>query len=634
MKISVTPRRLYALACAAFLCVKVTGRAESTLTVSELQQTSATHGSLELQLRTTDAPAALEMELSYDASSVEVSAPSAVQTSAGDGSDYQVGAHTVSPGTVRVVLSSAKMLALPDGTTLRIPLKAKGTKITNSLPVAISELKLVNREAKQVERRIGTTVCVKGMRLNPVGGQKVALQLDVDVLRDIKSGVGIKELEYFVNGVRVRKLTGSQGQTLAQTVHAWDLPGSGTFELKARMTMTDGSVVESKSQPVVITGVSTTPVKASYAGVVVDADRTQKKAAATGSVQLNTTSIVSTTEAGQSSVGSYSMRLILNGLTMSAAGRFREGSVSDLVFTHPRDPARFYYARLQQEATGLLDRITGVVTDGTIQVSDGSVVASAGSLVVEGTSVTSVSSAKDGTFVSTFIANRNLWGGSLDSSNQAGNYTVVLRSGAGSTTDGVGLFSVGQVGTVSGVVSLSDQSRASQSGWLSKDGVWELYSTLIRTSGFLQGNLDFIRAEKGVVSGRLDWRSSRDSIRELAVEGGSYLTPAAGSPMLPVPTPIHSNNVKLTLSGGSLSGAVEQMLTLDSANKIYVTPPNPNKILIRMDPARGGFIGTSLTPGERSRMVFQGVWLHKEEIGVGFFSSPSGVGTVNLEVVP
>jgi hypothetical protein len=53
-----------------------------------------------------------------------------------------------------------------------------------------------------------------------------------------------------------------------------------------------------------------------------------------------------------------------------------------------------------------------------------------------------------------------------------------------------------------------------------------------------------------------------------------------------------------------------------------------------MDPVRGGFIGTSLTPGERSRMVFQGVWLQKEEIGVGFFSGPSGVGTVNLEVVP
>jgi hypothetical protein len=597
-----------------------------------MQQTSAAQGSLELSLKTTDAPIALQMELSYDAQSVEVSEPSAVQLPGGDGSDYRVDAHIVSEGTMRVVLSSAKMLPLPDGATIRIPVKAKGARITNFLPLAISELDLVDGAAQRVNRKIGSTVRVKGVKVDQAGPQKAAVQLDVDVLRDMSSGVMIKEVEYFVNGLSVRKLGGGSSGAVGLTTQRWDLPGSGTFELRARMTMTDGSIVESRPQPIVVTGVSTTPVKASYAGSVDDAARGEKKASATGSLQLSTTSIVAGMPGGQRSVGSYSMRLVLNGVPMTAAGRFREGSVSDLVLKHPKDRSSIY-VRLQQEATGLLDRITGVVTDGTIRVVDsGTVVASAGSMIVTDGVVTT-GTATAGRFISTFVANRNVWGGSVNTDTQAGNYTVVLRSDSGSTVDGTGLLTVGRVGTVTGVVSLSDNSRVTQSGWLSKEGVWQLYAPLNRNSGFLRGDLDFMRAELGTVSGRVDWRASAMRLTELSLEGGTYSAPAKGTTAFPVSFVGAGSNLLLTISGGYLASNIQQGIRLDSANRLSATLPNPQRLSIRLDSGRGGFSGTFFIPGERNTTPFSGVWLRGEEFGVGFFSHPGGSGNLSLEVL-
>jgi hypothetical protein len=631
MKFHATPRWLHVSACAVFFCLQAACFGESTLTVSEVQQTSASQGSLELLLRTSDRPTALQMEVSYDSQSVEVSEPSGVQLPAADSSDFRVNAFIVSEGTMRVVLSSAKMLPLPDGATIRIPVKAKGARITNFLPLAISELDLVDEAANRVSRKIGSTVRVKGMKVNQVGSQKAAVQLDVDVLRDMSSDVKVREVEYFVNGLRVSTVSSGEGGLLTSMAQAWDLPGSGAFELKARMKMTDGSIVESRPQSIVITGVSTTPVKAIYAGAVVDVVQEERKASATGSIQLATTSIISAMPGGQRSFGGFSMKLMLNGVPMSATGRFREGSVADLVLKHPKDRSNIYI-RLQQEATGLLDRITGVVTDGTIRVVDaGTVVASAGSVTLTD-GVVAAGTATTGKFVANFAANRNVWGGSVNTDDQAGNYTVVLRSDSGSRVDGTGLLTVGRVGTVTGVFSLSDNSRVAQSGWLSKDGIWKVYAPLNRNVGFLQGDVDFMRAEHGAVSGRFDWRVNALRVTELSAEGGAYEAPARGAALFPVGLIGSGPNLWLTISGGSLGSGVKQGLRLDAANRLSVTLPNPQRLSIRLDSARGGFSGSFFVPGEKKATPFSGVWLRDEEFGAGFFSHPAGSGNLSLEV--
>ncbi len=586
--------------------------AASTLTVSEVERSGTTQGSFLVQLGTTEEPTALELELVFDPDEVEVSAPGSLQIPGGDAEAFEVAAHEKSDGRMRVVLSSPKLLPLKDGTSFRVPVRAtrNQTAFTNTLPVMVSDMKLSDARAQGSQARVGTTVRIKGVNRDQVlrggsRGEKPQVVLDVGLIKE--TALSVASVEYFVNGTRVLQRQNGAGAV-------WEPPGSGTFELKARVTLSDDSVVWSGAVPVVITGVNTPPVRASYSGLVRDRGA-GKEAVATGAISFATTAV--------GALGSYSMKLNLNGRSVSASGKMKPGS-TDLVSA---GGVNIYF---QQEAVVASDQIRGVVSNGTIS-SEG---------VVTG-----------GTFVGVFEARRNVWiKGRVETGTLAGRYTVALPSESALATvsgavapEGVGTVSLSALGVAQGVFSFWDGSRVTLGGWISKDGVLPVYGSLKKGVGFLAGEMDFSgKGRPGELGGSLNWRSSASDVEELAARGGKFV-PAQNGLILPVRT--GPGNLVLGFSGGGLEEPVSDALTLGSSNAIAFPSPNVRRLSLKIDKVSGMVAGGYQFAGDRSSSTFLGVVLPVElrsEIEAGYFTRVQGVGagrvilggTVRLEVAP
>jgi hypothetical protein len=583
--------------------------AASTLTVSEVERSSSTQGSFLVVLNTTDNPTALELDLVYDAAEVEVSAPGSLQIPDGDPEDFEVVSNEKASGRMRVVLSSRKLAPLKDGTVFRVPVRVaqSASTIENTLPVLVSNIEVCDARAERSGVKLGATatVRIKGVKRDkPVygtNGKAPALELDLGLIKD--DSVRVAAVEFFVNGVALPK---QQGVT-------WTPPGSGPFELKAKATMEDGSLVWSSTVPVLITGVNTRPVRASYAGVVRDREGA-KSAGATGAIVFATTAV--------GSLGSYSVKLNLGGRSFSAAGKIKVGSTENVKV------GGRYTLYFQQEAVGVSDKIRGLVTDGTVNA---------------------LGEPGGGTFVGTFEANRNVWvKGRAESTDFAGRYTVVLPLATNLASipapvpvEGVAVIGVSSLGMAQGVFSFWDGTRSTQSGWISKDAVWPVYSSIQKGAGFLAGELDFSAAGKaGNVGGAVDWRVGPSGLHELAPRGGRFVTPS-GQLLLPVKREPGNLHVKFT--GGGLASQASETVTLGEGGAVAYPLSNPRRLSLRMDPVAGGFAGGYTFDGDKQSSPFFGVLLQGETAGdfeTGFFSRTrvfqSGKymegGTLRLEV--
>ncbi len=433
---------------------------------------------------------------------------------------------------------------------------------------------------------------VRGLESDLKVDGKGGMTLALDLLKD--ESTSIAGVEYFVNSVKIQSATGPDAV-------AWKPPGSGTFEFTAKVTLADGSVVQSRVVPVIVAGLATRPVNANYSGAVVDASGA-KSAATTGQVTFSTTSY--------GSLGSYTMRLVLNGARFGAAGRFGAESVgtATLAANLPalgKTTLRLFF---QQEATGLADTIRGVVTDGSLNASG---------------------EPSGGSFVSNFVANRNVWMRSIkETGDMSAKYTVTLPSldeRAGGTP-GVGVVSLSNLGVVFGLFTMGDGIRSSQSGWISTGGIWDPYVSLYANRGFLQGNIDFSdKGHSGWVGGWADWRRSATDLRELDVVGGKYAGPAKGT-VFPVKPQL--GNVRVTVSGGSLAAPVSQLMNLSVLNLVTVSGSNPYKLSLSIDRLGGSFTGSILLPGSTVASQFLGVLLQGEGRGAGVFVPAGKAGTL------
>lgn len=570
------------------------GLAATTVTVSELEKSGPNQGSLLVELSTTDSPTAFEMDFHFNPARVEVLAPVSLQVPGGSPEDFSLDSNLVASGTLRVVLSSSKLKALVDGTSMRVPVRAaRGqAEISDYLPVLVSNMEISDNQAHAHKPKLGTTVRVQGFEKGVKYDGKGGISLALDLLKDPSTSV--TKVEYFANSVKIQ----SSKETGAI---AWKPPGSGTFELNARVTLADGSVVESRSLPVIVAGLATKPVKASYSGAVVDSSAA-RSAEATGMVTFETTS--------SGTYGSYSARLLLNGVSVGAAGKFGAESVgtASVVANLPVVGKKTLRLRFQQEATGLADTIRGVVTDGTLSPSG---VASGGS------------------FVSDFVANRNVW---IKTSRETGEmkakYTVSLPAtdNQEALAPGFGVLSLSNLGVVTGLFTLADGTKSAQSGWVSTGGIWQPYASLYSNAGYLSGNVDFSdKGHSGWIGGWLDWRRSRTQLRELDLVGGKYIDPVKKT-VLPVKK--GAGNARLTVSGGSLANSLSQVVTLSSLNLVSVAGPNPYKLSLSIDRAGGGFTGKIWLPGGHAATPFSGVFLQGGSRGSGLFMPSGSVGTL------
>jgi hypothetical protein len=576
-----------------FLALLSGAFASSTVTVSELEKSGRDQGSMLVQLQTTDDPTAFELDFLFDPTQVEVLSPVSLQIPGGASEDYSLDANIVGAGTMRVVLSSPRLKPLVSGTSMRLPVRAASGRdqIQNYLPVLVSNMELSDTQAQSLRPKLGTTVRVKGFEKGVKYDGKAGVSLALDLLKDASTSVS--SVEYFANSVKIQNAPGTDAIS-------WRPPGSGTFELTARVTLADGSVVESRAMPVIVSGLATRPVSASYTGAVMDTSA-GKSAAATGLVTFATTS------AG--SLGSYSMRLLLNGVSLGVAGRFGAESVATAAVSAklPAAGLKTLRLRFQQEATGIADTIRGVITDGTID---------------------SAGETSGGSFVSDFVASRNVWTKSLKETGQmAGKYTVSLPvvDELGAVTSGIGLISLSNLGVVTGLFTLGDGIRSSLSGWISVDGMWQPYASLYSNRGFLSGAIDFSdKGRSGWIGGVADWRRSVSELRELDVVGGKFVPPV-NTTVFPVRRA--AGNAVVILSGGTLSAPISQSVTLSAFNSITVNLPNPYRLSLTLDRVGGSFTGSFWPSGARSSVPIAGVLLPQESKGKGLFIPSGSTGT-------
>jgi hypothetical protein len=563
--------------------------AESSFIVSELEKTGPSQGYIQFTLKTTAAASALGVELKYDPKQIRLSEPGSIQVVSGSAEDFSLESNVDSPGDMRVVLSSPKLRKLASGISFRVPVQSsvKGAVLGNYLPVAVSNIELSDLEARSAAAKLGTTVRLQGLTGGDTLNGKAGIRLGLDILKDETSKV--KTVEYFADGVKVQTSTGVSPVT-------WTPKGSGSFELSARVTQTDGTVVTARAMPVVVTGLATAPFKGSYSGVV--SDRSGAFAsAATGEVQVLTTAL-----------GSYSVRLTLNGETLTDSGKFGAESVgvSSIVSKASKKTVRL---RFQQEAKDISDKISGIVTDGTI-AADGT--------------------PKGGTFASKFTARRNVWTDDPKKTVElAGKYTVAASpAGTPGSPKATGAVTVGSTGTVVGLFSHADGTRVTQSGFISKEGIWETYASLYKAAGFLTGSIDFSDRDRGV-AGDMVWRTGAKSVADLDVSGSSFKLPASG---LVLPVKSGAGNVKLEFAGGPLSQTVSKTVTLGARNTVTIPSADAQVLSLKLDPSNGTFTG-SLRPSAKGLVQpFSGVLLQNGSQGVGYLGSGVNTGWVRLDL--
>ncbi len=83
---------------------------------------------------------------------MEVLAPVSLVVPDGSPDDFSLDSNIVSPGVMRVVLSSSKLKPLMNGTSMRVPVRAAAgrTEIHDYLPVLVSNMEISDTQARQV----------------------------------------------------------------------------------------------------------------------------------------------------------------------------------------------------------------------------------------------------------------------------------------------------------------------------------------------------------------------------------------------------------------------------------------------------------------------------------------------------
>lgn len=599
--ILISMRSLRSPLCAGLLLgLSSTGLfAQSTITVTEMEKTSATEGSLLLKLQTSDKPTAFETELLYDPKKIDVTAPGSLQVPGAEEGAFTVDWFNVADGRLRVVLSSSRLLPLADGTSFRVPVRAaKGVaKIDGFFPVALSDMELSDTVGKPTTPRMGTSLRIRNLESGAKINGKSGVSLGLELVKD--ASVAVSKVEYLANGKVIKTSSGVDGVS-------WTPPGSGTFQLTARVTLANGTKTESRMTPVIVTGLATPPVKGTYSGVVTDRS-SEKAARATGSIQVATTTVGAT--------GSYSLRLILNGTSLAASGKFDSESVANLsVVTRAGGVSKTHRIRFQQEATGFADAISGVVTDGTISASG---------------------EPSGGSFASAFVADRHVWAaGTNETGPLAGRYTLALplANEVSDTPLGFSLLTVSPVGVALGRFSLTDGTRVTLSGTVSKEGVWRPYVSLAARTGFLTGGLDFSdKGQSGLMGGELDWRRSASVLTALEGLGGKY-EPNPKSAVFAVKT--GTGNVQIDISSGGLSSSIVQTATLTPTSAVQIPLPNARRIVVRFDRTAGSFSGSFTAPGDSKTTPIEGVVLQSEKRAIGSFVRNGVRGFVAITALP
>ncbi len=239
-----------------------------------------------------------------------------------------------------------------------------------------------------------------------------------------------------------------------------------------------------------------------------------------------------------------------------------------------------------------------------------------------------------------------------------GKYTVLFAAkspaeeGRDATTfpqgDGFGFVKVLKSGVVKLTGTLADGTKISCSNALSKNRTWPFYVRLASGGGSLSSPITF-RPQPDIsdLDGLdLDWFKPMSSHGKRYTAGwptgihpdligAKYTKPATSEnrsvlPGLALSAP--AGNATVTLTGADLPPAgIVKTVNIDPKNKVSVVAPGSDKIELTISGATGGFHGEFKDPLTRKTLIFKGAILQSQQLGSGFFLTPTGSGAVTVE---
>jgi len=287
--------------------------------------------------------------------------------------------------------------------------------------------------------------------------------------------------------------------------------------------------------------------------------------------------------------GTFSTKIVMNGKTYSASGKFN--SEGKATVKYARGGFKALTAILQLDSTG--SEITGTITDGSWTAQ----------LMAERLVFT-----KKGNTAGSF----------------SGAYTLRIPAldGFGPAGDGFGTVTVDSGGGIKFSGSLADGSKVAQKTSLSEQGIWPLYSSLYKGAGSLIGWLQVTNA--GGIGGEVIWLKSGAFTNDVQATGERYQKPSGHGKVLDL------SACQLILNGDGVSIA-DNNLTLGDNNKLSDAA---SKLQLNLIPSSGLLKGHILNPDSGKLIQFQGAVFQDSKIGFGYFLNSNQSGQVLLQAAP
>jgi hypothetical protein len=221
----------------------------------------------------------------------------------------------------------------------------------------------------------------------------------------------------------------------------------------------------------------------------------------------------------------------------------------------------------------------------------------------------------------------------------AGKFTLIFgntNSGAQSPGgDGYGTVSVSAAGMVSLSGTLSDNTSVAPGAVsVSKYGRWPLYIPLYGKFGSLVGWIDFANTETSSFTGSNAMWFRTNSDGKLYPGGFTNSLAIVGTVFTPdnISALMSQTNLQVILSGGNLTDALSNSVTLLDGGKFTVDGAGITGLTLSLSPATGLVKGSFTDPATQASAPIKGVVLQAQTNAAGFFLSGTNSGLFLLTI--
>jgi len=249
----------------------------------------------------------------------------------------------------------------------------------------------------------------------------------------------------------------------------------------------------------------------------------------------------------------------------------------------------------------------------------------------------------DGAWTAALTADRAVFSASTDKAlDYEGQYTLAIAGSDDPAASpggfGCATLSISSAGLIKMAGNLADGTAISQSVSVSKDGLWPFYASYAvppaGNGGVALGWITFSNQPASDLGGTLYWFRPAGKT-PIAYQGGftNLALPVIGSRYNPANKPLLGlTSGQVILDGGNLHFATTNQITLEPNGALTVSPPNTNKLTLKITMTTGALSGSFANPSNpKQSITIKGVLLQDQTNAAGYFLGTNQSGAFLLE---